>query len=212
MSAYVLRLLHVYDRLRSARVRARFGSQLEMDADASPRLHLTDLRIEPGACVRIAAGFTTERRRGNVIWAQANSALALGERAWLRTEYGSNYITLFPGARIEIGPDALINAAMLHAKQEIRIGSDLRLGCGARIFDADLHDLDSATPERSAPVRIGDRVWIGANALVLRGVSIGDDVVVGAGSVVSRDLPPRCLALGAPARPVRKIASRVGCR
>ena len=212
MSDYVLRLVHACDRWRSARVRARFGERLEVADGPSPRLHLADLRIEPGARVRIAAGFTTERRRGNVIWAQRSSLLSLGERAWLRTEYGSNYITLFPGARIEIGPDALINSAMLHAKQEIRIGSELRLGFGARIFDADLHDLDSKTPERTAPVRIGDRVWIGANALVLRGVSIGDDVVVGAGAVVSRDLPPRCLAVGAPARPVREIASRLGCR
>ena len=212
MSAYVLRVLHAYDRLRSARVRARFGARLEIGAAVSPRLHLTDLRIEPGALVRIADGFTSERRRGNQIWAQADSRLTLGARAWLRTEYGNNYITLFPGARIEIGPDALINAAMLHAKQEIRIGSDLRLGFGARILDADLHDLDSETPERSAPVRIGDRVWIGANAIVLRGVSIGDDVVVGAGSVVSRDLPSRCLAVGSPAQPVKEIASRLGCR
>ena len=212
MSALTLRFMHACDRWRSARVRARFGTQLEIGATAGPRLHLADLRIERGARVRIGDGFTTERRRGNVIWAQESSLLALGERAWLRTEYGSNYLTLFPGARIEIGPDALINAAMLHAKQEIRIGSDLRLGFGARIFDADLHDVDSETPERSAPVRIGDRVWIGAGAIVLRGVQIGDDVVVGAGSIVTRDLPSRCLAAGAPAKPIREIASRVGCR
>jgi acetyltransferase-like isoleucine patch superfamily enzyme len=212
MSAFALRLVHAWDRWRSAQVRARFGARLEIGVAASPRLHLIDLRIEPEARVHIASGFTTERRRGNVIWAQEKSQLTLGERAWLRTEYGTNYITLFPGARIEVGPDALINAAMLHAKQEIRIGSDLRLGFGARILDADLHDLDSETPERSAPVRIGDRVWIGAHALVLRGVQIGDDVVVGAGSIVSRDLPPRCLAVGAPARPIRQIASRAGCR
>src|SRR5262245_53621581 len=146
MSTYALQLLHAYDRWRSARVRARFGAQLEIAAAASPRLHLIELRIEPGAQVRIADGFATERRRGNQIWAQADSRLTLGARAWLRTEYGNNYITLFPGARIEIGPDALINAAMLHAKREICIGSDLRLGFGARILDADLHDLDSQTP------------------------------------------------------------------
>ena len=80
-----------------------------------------------------------------------------------------------------------------------------------RIIDADLHPLDSETPERIEPIRIGDRVWLGADTLVLRGVTIGDDSVVGAGSVVTRDLPPRVLALGAPARPVREIASRVGC-
>jgi acetyltransferase-like isoleucine patch superfamily enzyme len=86
------------------------------------------------------------------------------------------------------------------------------LGFGSRVFDADLHDLDSETRERVAPVRIGARCWIGANVHVLRGVTIGDDVVVGAGSVVTRDLPPRVLAVGVPARPIRAIASREGAK
>ena len=61
------------------------------------------------------------------------------------------------------------------------------------------------------PVEIGDRVWIGADVLVLRGVRIGDDVVVAAGAIVTRDLPSRCLAMGSPAKPVRDIAPRTGC-
>ena len=212
MSVWNARMLNAYDRWRFARLCARHAQQLDVGIGASPYLHLAHLRIEPGAHVRIGDGFYTERRRGNQIWVQTNASLALGASAWLRTEYGANYITVFPEARIEVGPGALLNGAMLHAKRAIAIGSDLRLAFGARILDADLHDLDCETPERVAPVRIGDSVWIGANAIVLRGVQIGDDVVVGAGSVVSRDLPPRCVAVGAPARPVRKLASREGCR
>jgi acetyltransferase-like isoleucine patch superfamily enzyme len=207
-----LQALHAFDRAALRWFCLRHGPALRLRGAVSPHLRWTRLRLEPGACVEIGAGFCTERQPGNHFWIQRNGRLELGERAWLRTEHAPNHVTVFPGARIAIGRDALINGAMLHAKREIAIGAELRLGFGARILDADFHDLDQGTPERVAPVRIGDRVWIGANSLVLRGVTIGDDVVVAAGSVVTRDLPSRCLAAGVPARPLRSIASREGCK
>ena len=63
------------------------------------------------------------------------------------------------------------------------------------------------TPETTivdAPVTIGDRVWIGCRATVLKGVTIGDGAVVAACSVVTRDVPPRALVAGNPARVVRE--------
>jgi maltose O-acetyltransferase len=212
MRGTALRALRAFDRVALQVFAARHGRGLRLAGSVSTHLRFVSLRLEPGARVEIGSGFCTERQRGNHLWIQREGLLELGERAWLRTEHGPNRMTVFPGARIQIGRDALINGAMLHAKREIRIGAELRLGFGARILDADLHDLDRETPERVAPVHIGDRVWIAANALVLRGVTIGDDVVVAAGSVVTRDLPSRCLAAGAPAKPLRSIASREGCR
>lgn len=206
-----LHAINWVDHARFGLFRARLRQQLELDGPVSPHFRLTELQIEQGARIRIGEGLATERRRGNHIWVQEGGLLELGPRTWLRTEYGANRVTVFPHARIRLGPDGLINGAMLHAKQEISIGSDFRLGFGARILDADLHALDCETPERIAAVRIGDRVWIGSDVTVLRGVTIGDDVVVGAGSIVTGDLPARCLALGRPARVVREIASRVGC-
>ena len=210
MTRLKLRAIYALDRLRFARFLRRWRGRLELSEDVSPNLRLVDLRIEPGGTVRIARGFAAERAAGNHLWAGAGARIELGERCWLRVECGDNRIRAFPGARISVGRDALINAAMLHAKAEITIGDDCLLGFGARIIDADLHPLDRETPERVAPVRIGDRVWIGSDTTVLRGVTIGDDVVVGARSVVTRDLPPRVLAAGAPARVLREIAPRAG--
>ena len=52
---------------------------------------------------------------------------------------------------------------------------------------------------------IGDNVWLGGGVIVCPGVTIGPDTVVGAGAVVVRDLPPRVLAVGNPARVVRAL-------
>jgi acetyltransferase-like isoleucine patch superfamily enzyme len=57
-----------------------------------------------------------------------------------------------------------------------------------------------------APVRIGDRVFLGAGAVVNMGVTIGDEAVVGAGAVVTRDVPPRTVVAGVPARVVSRVA------
>jgi serine acetyltransferase len=200
-----------WDRLRFAAFRARFAGRLEVGEGVSPHLRFTTLRIAEGGRVQVGAGFATERQPGNAIWVHESGSVVLGERTWLRTEHGRNQITVFPGARVQIGRDALLNGAMLHAKSGITIGDDARLAFGVRVIDSDMHPIDCETPERSTPVVIGDRVWIGADCLILRGVRIGSDVVVGAGSIVTRDLPDRCLALGTPARPVRALASRQGC-
>jgi acetyltransferase-like isoleucine patch superfamily enzyme len=56
-----------------------------------------------------------------------------------------------------------------------------------------------------APVRIGDRVFLGANAVVMMGVTIGDEAVVGAGAVVTRDVPARTVVAGVPARVVSRV-------
>lgn len=56
-----------------------------------------------------------------------------------------------------------------------------------------------------APVTIGDRVFIGANAVVNMGVTIGDEAVIGAGAVVTKDVAPRTVVAGVPARPVAQV-------
>ena len=196
------------DRARFRCFAARHRPGLECGAGVSPALRFARLRIEPGGRVKLGDGCATERQPGLHIWVQRDGLLEIGAGTWLRTEYGPDHFTVFPGARIRIGERNLVNAAMFHAKCEITTGDDCLFGFGTRVLDADLHALDSSTPERMAPVRIGDRVWLGSDVTVLRGVTIGDDTVVGARSVVTRDLPPRVLAVGCPARPVRELARR----
>ena len=62
---------------------------------------------------------------------------------------------------------------------------------------------------QAAEIRIGNDVWLGGNVTVLPGVTIGNNVVVGAGAVVTKDIPDNSLALGVPARVVRKLENDV---
>ena len=93
---------------------------------------------------------------------------------------------------------------------EIRIGDDVWTGHHVYITDQNhgYEDLDvpiskQVMPER--PVHIGDGSWLGHGTVVLPGVTIGRHVVVGANSVVTSDLPDRCIAAGVPARVIRRL-------
>jgi acetyltransferase-like isoleucine patch superfamily enzyme len=59
--------------------------------------------------------------------------------------------------------------------------------------------------EYARPIKVGNNVWIGAGVTVLPGVTIGDNVTIGAGSLVNRDIPAGCVAVGVPCRVIRKI-------
>ena len=113
-----------------------------------------------------------------------------------------------PHPKIHIGKSTYINRnTFLDATESLVIGKECAIGPGCYITDHD-HGQDStlpplAQPIFSQPTRIGDRVWLGANVTVLKGVTIGDDTTVGAGSVVTKSLPTGVIAVGVPARVIR---------
>jgi acetyltransferase-like isoleucine patch superfamily enzyme len=113
-----------------------------------------------------------------------------------------------PHPKIYIGAHTYINRnTFLDAILSLTIGNHCAIGPGCYITDHD-HGLDPTLtplgqPMVAKPTKIGDRVWIGANVTILKGVTIGNDAVVGAGSVVTRDLPENAIAVGVPARVIK---------
>jgi acetyltransferase-like isoleucine patch superfamily enzyme len=93
--------------------------------------------------------------------------------------------------------------ARLVGWDEITIGDDFMAGDHLTI-NAGGHDPETLR-SRTAPVRIGARVWCGTNVTICQGVTIGDDVVIGAGATVVRDLPSGVIAAGVPAKTVREL-------
>lgn len=122
-------------------------------------------------------------------------------------------VTLFPpftsdfGKNIRLGRGVFLNSGCRFQDQGgITIGDDCLIGHNTVIATLN-HDV---APSRRgdllpAPVEIGRNVWIGANVTILPGVSIGDDAVIAAASVVTKDVPARTVAVGAPARVVRSV-------
>jgi acetyltransferase-like isoleucine patch superfamily enzyme len=110
--------------------------------------------------------------------------------------------------KIHIGAATYINRnTFLDATESITIGKECAIGPGCYITDHD-HGQDVslqplAQPMLSKPTQIGDRVWLGANVTVLKGVTIGENTTVGAGSVVTKDLPAGAIAVGIPAKVIR---------
>lgn len=133
--------------------------------------------------------------------------LSLGEHC--RLGRGAFFETSGQG-RIEIGRHVRINAGcILVAYTLVSIGDNCLIGEYVSIRDAN-HGTESGMPirlqpHRTAPIRIGSDVWIGRGVAVLPGVTIGDGAVIGANSVVNKDVPPRVVAAGVPARVIRSL-------
>jgi acetyltransferase-like isoleucine patch superfamily enzyme len=116
------------------------------------------------------------------------------------------------GAEIVIGDHSGLSGVVIVAAQSVRIGQYVNIGANVSIYDTDFHSLDwrqrRAGDDSQAdiqPVVIGDDVWIGANAVILKGVTIGRGAVIGAQSVVTKDVAPGTLWAGNPARFIRAI-------
>ena len=104
------------------------------------------------------------------------------------------------GATLEIGSRfGMSNGCVVTAYEHVTIGDDVMLGPNVLIYDQD-HDYRApggvaAKQYKTAPVRIGNNVWIGANSVILRGTVIGENSVVGAGCVLKGEYPPNSLIL-----------------
>jgi acetyltransferase-like isoleucine patch superfamily enzyme len=114
-------------------------------------------------------------------------------------------LAVMPGGVLEIGNNTFVNYGVsISCHQSVRIGRGCLLGTYVNILDNTWHDiLDRQKLPPSRPVVLEDNVWLGNRVLVLPGVTIGHDAVVGAGAVVARDIPPRSVAMGVPARVTR---------
>jgi acetyltransferase-like isoleucine patch superfamily enzyme len=125
------------------------------------------------------------------------------------------WLTMAPEAEVEIGAGSFLNRnTMIAAQGRVSIGDHTMFANGCFIGDAEHRFDDPELPitwqgfTSKGPVAIGDNCWFGVNCVVTSGVIVGERCVVGANSVVNRDLPPRTIAAGAPAKVIRAIEFR----
>jgi acetyltransferase-like isoleucine patch superfamily enzyme len=133
--------------------------------------------------------------------------IVLGEGVILTGTVVPIEMATYNSGRIEIGQYTFINyGSSIAARSSVKIGSYCHLGHYTFVMDNGQHDVirHSDLPP-SEPVVVEDHVWIGSKVTILPGVRIGSRAVVGAGSIVTKDIPPRCVAAGNPARVLRHL-------
>ena len=111
------------------------------------------------------------------------------------------------GKNIHVGKNVFINACCRFQDQGgITIGDNVLIGHNTTIATLN-HDVNPYTRGNLTPrpVKIGDRVWIGSDCTILPGVTIAAGAIIGAGSVVTKDIPENCIAVGNPCKVIRKI-------
>jgi acetyltransferase-like isoleucine patch superfamily enzyme len=162
--------------------------------------------------VRMGSGVTLMGRP--IISVATDSALRLGNSVNINSAARSNPVacfqpsvlrTLHPGAELILADGVGISGTVLCAGLKIQIGENTIIGSGAMLLDNDFHALEQGVWRneyrvRARPIIIGKNVFIGARAIILKGVTIGDGAVIGAGAVVARDVPAGEIAAGNPAQ------------
>lgn len=128
----------------------------------------------------------------------------MGDNVTIKANFNCDY-----GCNISIGDGTIINYNVtILDTNRVNIGKDVFIAPGV-VISAATHPLNAEF--RAArnfichPVTIGDRVWIGANAVILTGVTIGENAVIAAGAVVTEDVPANTLVGGIPAKKIRMI-------
>jgi maltose O-acetyltransferase len=105
----------------------------------------------------------------------------------------------------------IMNGTEILALKRVQLGKGCMVGARTVILDSDFHGLHPRQRRMvgvSKPVEIGDNVWIGMGAMILKGVTVGQDAVIGASCVVTRDVPDGAIVVGNPMRIVGSVYER----
>lgn len=123
-------------------------------------------------------------------------------------------IIIEDNAKLNIGKNVGISSSCLWVHNYLTIGNNVKIGADTIILDSNAHSLDfikrrnyyeDSPNTLNAGIEIGDDVLIGTRCILLKGIKIGSRSIIGAGSVVTKDIPPDCIAAGNPCKPIKKL-------
>lgn len=173
---------------------------------------LVFLRFSP----RVKLGQRSRVRWGR-LGATGGGSVAVGDDSIIHAKVSFDSA----GGKVTIGDRCYIGHSDIVCHTAVSLGNDVVISWGVTIVDHNSHSIDwqfrkgdildwaagrkDWSNVRISPVKIEDRVWIGFNAIILKGLTIGEGAVVAAGSVVSKDVAPYTVVAGNPARVVREL-------
>ncbi len=158
----------------------------------------------------------------NKISITKNSTLSIGEYSIIR----GNISLQKDGSSLNIGERTFLGAnSIIVSTSDVYIGSDILISHNCYITDTTGHSIDAEVrvldiPNRwrgykdwsvveSSPITIEDKVWIGPNSIILKGIKIGEGAIIAAGSVVTKDVESYTLVGGNPAKKIKSLFNNV---
>lgn len=177
------------------RRKLRYALQMLSAGIRKPFLALTGIRLKGRQILSPKAVLLTEEK--GRISLQPNNNLEAGT------------LVKAVGGKVSLGGCYINRNCNIIAMDEIVIEGGVTIGPNVCIYDHD-HNMayikdKTAAPYVTAPVKIGKNAWIGANSVILKGVTVGDGAVIAAGAVVSKDVPEKTIMGGVPAKEIAKL-------
>ncbi len=181
------------------------------------RIYLRALGVKHGRGLSASSSFLCRRHGTGILTIGEN--LRLTNRS-TENRAGINHkciLIVEDGATMTIGDNVGMSGATLYCAVGVHIEDYVNIGANVALFDTDFHAIgwrerrahDRGAVKRS-PILIRHDAWIGANAIILKGVTVGRRAIVGAGAVVTHDVPDDTIVAGSPARPVAILARTIG--
>ncbi len=146
-------------------------------------------------------GLTEEGGRSTILRLDRNAQLVV-TKGEFQVYYGGD-ITVFTSGVLTLGNSFINNNCKIRCGKSITIGDDCAISHNVTILDSDFHVLIKdgvEQPRHGTGISIGNHVWIGTGVTILKDVQVGDGAVIASGSLVTKDVPSKCLAAGIPAK------------
>lgn len=157
-----------------------------------------------------------------MVRSHSKGAIKLGNNIKLNSAFSSTLagitnpviLSCFENGKITIGNNSGFTSTVISSNTHVTIGDNVKIGANTKIYDHDFHSLNYKYRRDpyldrqeclSLPVFIGNDVFIGANAIILKGATIGDRTIVGAGAVITKQIIPQdSIVAGNPAKIIKK--------
>ena len=200
----IFRYIKVNFFCRSVKKKARSSrivnlKQAVIDIDSSAEFNINGI-------LTMNEDLPSHSRKDALLQLKENAILTINGHFY---EYYDSEVVVYPNGRISLGYGYMNAGSQIRCMNHIVIGNQCAIGRNVMIMDYDAHSIiykDGSKNCMTDPVIIGNHVWIGAGATILKGVTIGDHAIIGAGAVVTKDVPASTVVAGVPAKKIHEIS------